>query len=509
MTKHFDILILGGGPAGYSAAIHAARADRDHELSLGLVERDDLGGTCLNRGCIPTKTLVETAGLLDRFREAGARGIRVEGEVSLDLAKTFQYKDRIVKRMTAGIGVLLRENRIVRANGTARLARSGDPEYPFAVSVSSGSGETENILARKTVLATGSIPTPLTFFDSIEGLEDPEVASRLLDSDDLLRTGSFTELPDRLAILGGGVIGIEMGRIFKAFGSEVHLIEALPRLAPFLDTEVSETLRKSITDKKIKVSTGRTLRKIEPDGAGGLRLHLDEGEPISASHLLVAVGRLPRTDLLSDDLLAALEPDRRGFIPVDDSMKTGVRGLYAPGDVNGRCMLAHAAIEMGLLAADGVLGELAGERERPSLLSERETRPPFRSDRIPGCIYGEPEIGYLGATEQSLRERYGDRVRVGRFPFAANGRAASSGHRDGFVKILRLEGSRAPLGVQIVGPCASELINEASVVLSLDGDLDRWAGAVHAHPTYGEALVEAAEDTFGKALHLPPKKREQ
>ncbi len=395
--------------------------------------------------------------------------------------------------MGTGVGVLLRENGVTKLDGRAVLRKSGDS---FAVSVTKKDGAQKQYTAKKIILATGSVPTRVP----IPGLDLPELAGRILTSDDLLDSAQTPQLPEKLAILGGGVIGVEMARVMTAFGSKVHIIEALPQILPMLDAEIVQALAKTLVAQKIKISTSAKLLRVEP-GPDGLLLHLEgEAEPLAASHLLVAVGRSPKIDGLDDELKAALEPDRRGCIPVDGAMKTKVPGLFAPGDVNGRCMLAHAALEMGQMAAESAARELVG----PALTEHCSFDTEFDPLRVPACIYGEPEIGFIGMTADAARKQFGDNIAVGKFPFAANGRAASAGHRDGFVKVVRQKDSGQLLGVQIIGPCASELINEASVVLSAGISIKSWAGAVHGHPTYGEALVEAAADSLGIALHLPP-----
>ncbi len=527
MKTQYDILVIGGGPAGYTAAIHATRKEGSAH-SIALVEARQLGGTCLNRGCIPTKTLVETAHYLDLFAEAAQRGIDWQGTAVLNPTKANQYKDRIVKRMTAGIGVLLRENGVPVMNATAELDYTEGGEYPFIARLTAPDGsELSPIQAKKVILAAGSTPTRIP----LPGLNHPDLAGRILTSDEMLDAEMTPEflrqnIPAQLAILGGGVIGIEMARIYRSFGSEIHLIEALPRLVPNLDAEISEALAKSLKARKIKVLLGKTLEWVNPSEVG-LELIFKDGETITASHLLIAVGRSPRTDALSENLKSRLKMDRRGFVLTDEWMKTTVPDLYAVGDLNGKCLLAHAAMEMGRIAAMQALEDLDPERESfgeeeatesaleeyRRRIMERENDSPlpdlvkdFFPFYVPSCIYGDPEAASIGWTEAEAKERLGDAVQVGRFPFAANGRASASGHRDGFVKVIRLKDYESIVGVHIVGPGASELINEASAIMYAGGNVEQWAASIHAHPTYGEALMEAAADSFGHAIHLPPRK---
>ncbi len=512
MSTSYDILVIGGGPAGYSAAIHAAKQGSKNSLRIGIVESRQLGGTCLNRGCIPTKTLLDTAGILDSLADAPKRGIELCGNASVDMKKVLQFKNRVVKKMNMGVGVLLRENSVPVIQGTAKVEST---EGGFRVSVTNGD-KTGILTTMKLILATGSEPTRIP----LAGLDDPDISQRILTSDELL---DLDFVPEKLLILGGGVIGVEAARIFRSFGSDVHIVEALPRLLPFVDTEIVSVLTKSLNGRKIKVSTGVQATAVEKTESG-IALLLADGQRLEASHLLLSVGRSPNTSILSDGLKSSLKLDRRGFISVDHWMKTSVPGLFAPGDVNGLCMLAHAAIEMGRLAATAAVEELIPnlddsdtpdesaieefrrrilEKPNHSMLpSLLESFFPFY---VPGCVYGEPEIGYIGWTEEQAKDKLGDRIRIGRFPFGANGRAAASGQQEGFVKVIRFIETETIVGVHIIGPCASELINEVSAIMYAGGNVDQWAASIHAHPTYGEALVEAAADSLGTALHLPPK----
>ncbi len=504
----FDILIIGGGPAGYSAAICAAQRAGRQGLNIGLVESRQLGGTCLNRGCIPTKALLDTASILDSLENASKRGIDVSGSVGVDMKKVLRWKERIVKKMSTGVAVLLRENDVPVIEGKAVVSQTAEG---FQVSVTKND-QTDQYTAKKVIFAAGSTPTRI----QLPGLDDPMLAGRILTSDELL---DLDFVPEKLLVLGGGVIGIESARIFRSFGSEVRIVEALPRLLPFLDADVSALLTKTLLARKVGITTGVQATDVRGT-ENGLVLSLASGEEIEATHLLVAVGRSPNVDGISPELKTALNSDRRGFLPVDARMRTTVTGFFAPGDVNGRCLLAHAAIEMGRIAAETAVEELGKNVDSESALEEYRRRilEKPRNDElpskdtdffpfyVPSCVYGEPEIGSIGWTEEQARERFGDRIRVGRFPFAANGRAVAAGVQEGFAKVIRLADSNRVLGVHLIGPGASELINEASTIFSLDGLVDQWAATIHAHPTYGEALAEAAADSLGAALHLPPRK---
>ncbi|GHT35282.1 dihydrolipoyl dehydrogenase [Planctomycetales bacterium] len=501
--QHFDIIVLGGGPAGYCAAITAAQFGKEKGLTVALAEERQLGGTCLNRGCIPAKTFLEAAHTIEQFREAAQLGIEINGlgiagtpavNPSINLPKLFQYKNRIVKRFCAGVGVLLRENKIPVFTGRAVVGEKKDGQ--FIVKVSGKDNETKIITAKKVILATGSVPATLSFPQN-ENTAGKICPNKIWNSDTVYDTESpLKEIPATLAILGGGVIGIETARIFRSFGSDVVIIEAAERIIPVFDAEIADAVRNSLTEKKIKIITGQKLTEIKSDSPkADLTLCLENGETISASALLVAVGRVPNTAALSPELLAELNINRG--IEVNDAMETNIAGLYAAGDVNGKYQLAHAAMEMGKIAAQNAVSALLTGKNAAN----------FRSI-IPSCIYGEPEAGSIGLTEEQAKEQFGSknengRIRIGRFPFAANGRAATAGVRSGFVKIISLDSKI--LGVHTAGPCASELINEASLAMSAGITSERWAETVHGHPSFGETLTEAAADCFGQCIHLPPR----
>lgn len=512
MAELFDVVVIGGGPAGYSAAICAAR----YSLRTALVEERELGGTCLNRGCIPTKAYLDTAETLRSLSHAAKRGIDfADADVShfgVSMKQVLAFKTRVVRKMTAGVGVLLRDNGIDRFHGTASipaLPEKSDDPFEIVVKGPDATPEQTTVRAKKVILATGSVPAPL----SIAGAEKPEIAVRMLTSDTLL---DIDFVPPKLLIVGAGVIGIEMARIFKAFGSDVHLVEALPRIAPFLDEEIVEALHKSLRSAKIDITTGLTVDSVaycqddDTLSAVPLELRLSDGRTLEASHVLVAVGRVPDRRVISH--LPLEKYARADFVQTDEEMRTSIPGIFAAGDVNGRSMLAHAAIRMGHCAAVTAAGDLAGCNDLIDVrhrCGDGEADPLFRDGFsppfIPGCIYGEPEIGYIGLTEAQAREHFGDRVHIGRFPFAANGRAVAVGRQEGFVKVLRDETTDRILGVHIIGTGASELINEASLALRASLSAHSWATAVHAHPTFGEALAEAVADARGEALHIPPK----
>ena len=473
-TNVTDLIIIGGGPGGYIAAVQAARFG----LSVILIEERELGGVCLNRGCIPTKTLVDTAKSIDAVHAGKRRGITLTGSLGVDLKAAIQFKQRVTKRLSMGIEALLRGSGVTLIKGTA-VAR---PD--LTVHISDG----ETLQAKKIILATGTVPLR----PPIPGSNDP----RVLTSDELLE---LETVPDSLAVLGGGVIGVEMARIFSSFGAEVHVIEALERLCPFIDVELSLALTKTMTARKIKISTSTKLERIEPRD-DKLVLHLANGSTADASHLLLAVGRAvdDRAFLPETEASGAFEPlhlRRNGpFLAVDGNMQTSHPDVYAVGDVNGLCLLAHAAYRMGEIAASHAARLLRDNGSIPV--------PEFHAELVPGGIFSDPEIGYVGLTEAQAIEHFGN-ICIGRMPLAANGRAIVAGHSDGFVKVIADAKTEKIAGVQMIGLFASELINEAATAIANGLTVSQWGHVIHAHPSIAEALPEAALDCFAQSLHLP------
>jgi len=465
-----DIVVIGGGPAGYVAAVRAAQLG----VSVTLVEERELGGTCLNRGCIPTKTLVDTAKMIGHIPDGKKRGVVYSGTYEIDMKAALNYKNRLVRRMSAGIGVLLREHGVEVLSGCGTVSDGLDG---LVVNVSNG----EAVRAKKIIVATGTNPIRLP----IPGFHD----SRVLTTDNVL---NLDFVPKRLAVLGAGVAGVEFSQIFKTFGSEVHIIEALDRVCPFLDAELSRALEKSCLEKKIKCSLGTKLEKIESHDEN-LVLHLSDGQTLEVTHLLSAVGRAP--DCRAVESLNLKQ--QREYVVVNDWFQSSHPDIYVPGDLNGSCMLAHAAYRMGEIAADHAVASLKNESP--------EDIPKFCTTCVPGAIYTDPEVGYVGLTEEKAKEKH-ENIMIGRFPLAANGRATVAGTPEGFVKAIASSKTEKIVGVHIFGLYASELVNEAAVAVTLGLTIGEWSKVIHAHPTVSESLAEAAADAKFLSLHLPPKK---
>lgn len=452
-----DILVLGGGPAGYVAALKAANGG----ARVALVERSALGGTCLNRGCIPSKTYLHNAEIIGAIEQAAARGIQIANPAfTIDLTRVVAAKNEVVEKLVHGISGLLKSRAIEIIRGAAVMTS------PREVLIDG----TRTVAASKAIIvACGSAPAR----PPIPGADHP----RVLTSDGIL---DLTEMPSALVIIGAGVVGLEMAQIFRSYGVPVTLVEAEPRIAPFLDAELSEAFCRELSLRGIVCHTGAKVSRITP-AAGDLVVSVDGVKDLNASHVLIATGRKPDLTAFGSQPVA----QQRGFVVVDDTMQTSLPGVYAPGDVNGRAMLAHAASKMGEVAAENALGH----------------RRTFDARHVPGCIYGAPEVAWVGLTEEQAASQ--GEIETGRFPFAANGRARCSGHAEGFVKVIVGKRHKELLGVQIIGPHASELINEAAALRAMEITADEWADIIHAHPTHSETLMEAAAAVLGRCLHLP------
>ncbi len=465
MAEQRDLVIIGSGPGGYVAAIRAAQLG----LGVTVVEKDPkFGGTCLHRGCIPTKALLRTAGMLDDIRSAEKFGIEVAAP-SLDLDRAQAFKQQVVDKSAKGIEYLFKKYGVEGVQGRGRLVGSHEVEVR---------GETGTITfgARNILIATGSIPRQLPFV-STDG-------ERVLSSDDVLE---LTTIPESLVVLGAGAVGCEFASIFNSFGSEVVLVEMLPRVLPLEDEEVSKQLQRSLKKRGIKVLTGSRLKDVVPTGSGleiGVEREKGDGKQLSAEALLVAVGRAPVTSDLGLEALG-IKLDR-GYIEVNDLMQTDVPHIYAIGDVVNTPWLAHVASAEGILAVEHVAGQ--------------EVRP-IDYDRIPAVTYCDPEVASVGLTESQAKERGYD-VATGKFPFTALAKAAIEGHTEGFVKVVREKRYDELLGVHIIGRHATDLIAEACVALQVESTTEELFRTIHAHPTLSEAVAEAAHAAVGHAIHI-------
>ncbi len=473
----YDVIVIGGGPAGYVAAIKAAQVG----AKTACIEKDILGGTCLNRGCIPTKNFLKSAEFLYEMEEAAARGIKLESSAfSVDMPAAVKAKNKVVKKLTGGVGSLLKANKVDVFYGTG-IAKSATE-----VTVGGGKSGDMSLQAGSIILAGGSKAVKLP----IPGVESEKV----LTSDEIL---DIQEVPSALAIIGGGVIGVEMAMVFAAFGSKVTIVELEPTILPFMEKEAADLVLKSLKKKGVDVKTGIKLDKFE-ETKNGIKLVLGNGETVEADKALLSIGR--QADLSCVEGLG-IETER-GKIVVTDEMETSVRGVFAPGDVNGRKMLAHAAFKMGEAAAVNA-AEYAGVKTGEGVGSSFSA---IKVDMryVPSVVYSVPEVSSVGLSEAEAAKEHD--LAIGYFPLAANGRALAAGAPEGFIKVIADSKYGEMLGVHMVGHGASEIINEAAALMAMEITVHEVAEIIHGHPSVSEAFMEAAADCLGKCIHLPPKK---
>ena len=461
----YDLIVIGSGPGGYSAAIRAGQ----YGLKTALIEKQPrLGGTCLLVGCIPTKALLQTADVWQRFVNSEAEGIACENP-RLEFQKVKARKDGIVTKHSKGVEMLLKRAKVERIAGFATLKGAGKVE------VRSDAG-TQTLETRNIIVATGSEARMLP------GLTpDPDF---ILSNIEIL---DLTAVPKSLAVIGAGAVGVEFASMFRRFGTEVTVIEMLPRVVPVEDEDISKELERNFRKQKIRVETGARAENIRKTDSGvTLTLTTKDGkqEELTAEKLLVAVGRKPNTESIGlENTRVQLD---RGFIKVDQNQLTAEPGVYAIGDVvAGTPQLAHVATREGMIAVAHIAG-------KPAV--------PINRNRIPGCTYTEPGIGSVGLTEAQARAE-GHKVKVGRFPFAGNSRATILGHHEGFIKVVADEQYGEILGVHIIGPEGFELISEAVAAMEAEATVDVMMQTIHAHPTLYEAVGEAFNAVYGLAIN--------
>ncbi len=456
----YDVGIIGGGPGGYVAAIKAAQLGG----SVCLLEKGAWGGTCLNRGCIPTKTLFAVANLATQVQEASAFGVNINGEATIDYRQVLTHKTSVIQQLKGGIAQLLKANRVDTFNGTATLANKN------TIVINKPDGTTEQIHAKNIIIATGSEPAEPPVFEIDE--------SQVLTTTGILE---LTELPESLLIVGGGVSGCEFASIFNALGCRVTVLELLPTILATEDVQVIRHIQLFMKRKGITIHTNAKLTQVKKSDTDVTAV-LESGEELTAQKMLVSIGRRYNTDGLGLEKVGVRTDG--GKIVVDAQMQTNVASIYAVGDVASRYLLAHVASAEGKVAAQNCLGN--------------STEMDYQV--IPWCIFTLPEIGHVGMTEKEATDE-GYEVKVGRFPYAANGKALGLRETDGFVKTISDADSRDILGVHIVGAHASTLIHEAAVAVRMGATAADIAGTVHAHPTLAEMVMESAEAAYDRAIH--------
>ncbi|MGT2932860.1 dihydrolipoyl dehydrogenase [Streptococcus catagoni] len=459
--NEYDIVVVGGGPAGYYGAIRAAQLGG----KVAIVEKSEFGGTCLNVGCIPTKTYLRNAEILDGIKIAAGRGINLAStNYTIDMDKTVDFKNSVVKTLTGGVKGLLKANKVTLYNGLGQV----NPDKTVTIG-------SETIKGRKIILATGSKVSRI----NIPGIE----SNLVLTSDDIL---DLREMPKSLAVMGGGVVGIELGLVWASYGVDVTVIEMADRIIPAMDKDVSLELQKILSKKGMKIKTSVGVSEIV-EANNQLTLKLNNGEEVVAEKALLSIGRVPQMNGLEN---LNLEMDRNR-IKVNNYQETSIPGIYAPGDVNGTKMLAHAAFRMGEVAAENAM---RGNTRKANL------------EFTPAAVYTHPEVAMVGLTEEDARAKYGD-ILVGRNSFTGNGRAIASNEAHGFVKVIADAKFHEILGVHIIGPAAAEMINEAATIMESELTVDELLLSIHGHPTFSEVMYEAFADVLGEAIHNPPKRK--
>jgi dihydrolipoamide dehydrogenase len=467
----YDVAIIGSGPAGYTAAIRAGQ----YGLKTALIEKDSkLGGTCLHVGCIPTKSLLFNAEIYDHLKHAEDYGIEGLGKGKLNWKKILDRKTQIVTKHTKGLDFLMRKNKVTVVPGFGELTGTATGGV-HSIRISNG-GKSETLKAKNVVLATGS---------SARMLPGVQAGGNVLTNIEIL---SIDAIPKSLIVIGAGAVGVEFASIFRSFGSEVTIVEYLPRVVPAEDEDVSKELARVFKKRGIDIHTGAKVEKVETTRTGvKVTFTASDGKQVvkEAEKVLVAVGRAPRTEGIGLEN-TRIKPDR-GFIKVNEYMQTDEPGVYAIGDiVAGLPQLAHVGAMSGLVIA----AKIAGKYARP-----------VRRNRIPGCTYTEPQIGSVGLTEAQAKEK-GLQIKVGKFPFAGNSKASIVDSHDGFIKVVADAKYGEILGVHIIGPQATELIAEAVTALELEATVEEMMFTIHAHPTLAEAMLDGFSSVEGLAINV-------
>jgi len=461
----FDVTIIGSGPGGYVAAIRAGQLG----LKTAIIEKDkNLGGTCLLRGCIPTKSLLHTADLLDEFKHAAEHGI-VASSVSLDFGQAQKRKGKVVLKLSKGVEFLMRKNKVQVFKGSAHI------DGPGRITVTGADNSTQAVETKNIVIATGSVPRS---FPTL-----PIDGEQIITSDEILE---LKEIPKSLIVLGAGAVGVEFASMYARFGTDVTILELLPRLLPIEDEEISNELAKSFKKQGIKAFTSANFKSAtrEESGVRVIAQIDNEDREFFAEKFLVAVGRRAYTDGLGlENTRVELE---KGYIKIDDHMRTAEPNVYAIGDVIPTPWLAHVASSEGILAVETI----AGKSPRP-----------INYDHVPGCTYCQPEVASVGLTEAKARERGYD-VKVGKFPIPVVAKAQILGATEGLVKVVSDARYDEVLGLHLIGPHATELIVEGCVALQMESTVEELINTMHAHPTVSESMHEAFEDAHGMVIHI-------
>lgn len=468
--KEYQLIVIGAGPGGYEAAIRATQLG----LTTALIERREVGGTCLNRGCIPTKAMLHSAQLYREAANFELFGLHTEN-TSFDWAKVHQRKNDVVVKLRTGIEQLIKANKIDFFNNFASILGKNDVQLD----------QGEVIRGENILIATGSVPAR----PPIPGLDLPNVVT----SDELLDDPHFTQtdsLAKEILIIGGGVIGVEFASVFSSFGCHVTIVEAMERILPTMDREISQSLNMVLKKRGVSIHTGAMVEKLEQD-ENGLVCHFTEkgkAQAVPAQQVLVAIGRRPNTQgLFAEGFEVACE---RGRIVTDENFRTSVDSIYAIGDVTSKIQLAHMASAQGICAVHTIAGQ----------------KPPIDLRYVPGCIYTDPEIASVGITEDEAKQQ-GIPVKKGKFLMTGNGRSLIDEQERGFIKVLAHQETDVILGAQLMCSRATDIVAELATAIVNGLTCAQLAGVIRPHPTFCEGVTEAVEDVHAMAIHLAPKKR--
>jgi len=463
----FDLVIIGGGPGGYVAAIRAAQLG----MSVACVEKEKLGGVCLNIGCIPTKALLSSALLANELKDAEGHGIQADG-MTFDLGPAQQRSRRVADQMNRGVHHLFKKYGPTHLEGHGRIAGKG------TVEVEDGNGDKQTVRADHIIVATGSRPRNLPIL---------EIDEEMIWSS----TGALFQekAPETLAVVGAGAVGMEFADIYEAYGSRVTILEALERVLPIEDEDCSKAVARSFEKRGMEVHTSARLESSEVGGDSVKLVFTDadgEEQTLEVERVLSAVGRVPNTEDVGLDTVGVERTEDGNFVAVDEWLRTNVDGIYAIGDCAGNQLLAHKASHEGIVCVEKIAGE---------------AHHPVDYGNVPSCTYCHPEVASVGLTEAQAEDEGYD-VEVGKFPFVGNGRAVAAGDADGFVKVVRDRRYSEVLGAHIVGPHATELIGEFVVGRHLETTAEEMEKAMHPHPTLSEAIAEGALASLGRPIHI-------
>jgi dihydrolipoamide dehydrogenase len=468
--QRFDAVVIGAGPGGYPAAIRLGQL----KVKTCVIEREYVGGVCLNVGCIPSKAVIHAAKMFEKIAHADELGISVAGKPTIDMKKLQTWKGGVVNKLTGGVRTLLKGNGVEIVEGSAKLEKPGPDGHRITVTTKTGP---QTIIAKNVVLATGSRPVEIPGFQIDQ--------RRIIDSTGAL---ALDQVPPRLIVIGGGYIGLELGMVYAKLGSKVTVVEALPRVLATMDKDCVAVVERKLRKMGVEVLAETKAKSWEDKGDRAvLTVELKDGKAaqLDADKILLSVGRRPNSENLGLDAVG-VAIDKRGYVQADDHLRTNVAGIYALGDLIGGMMLAHKATKEGEVVAEIIAGHKAA----------------FDVRTIPAVVFTDPEIASTGLTEDEAKAKGHAQLKVGKFPFAALGRALSVNDTEGFVKTVADAKTGELLGLHIVGNGASDLISEGTLAIEMGAVVDDLRLTIHPHPTLSEGVMESAAAAVGEAIHV-------